>query len=71
MIFNLTRSHDFQRDASQQAIARWENEGGALASIPGQDGKDGAERLSTGSSRPIEIARDSHAVVVRQPESQQ
>jgi hypothetical protein len=70
----MTSTQDTRRDASRQAIARWENEGGALTSFPRKESKESAERLAKGarSSRPIgrdnEDSRATHPVILGQPE---
>jgi hypothetical protein len=70
----MTLIQDTQRDASQQAIARWENEGGALTSFPAKNSRESAERLarSSGSSRPIgrnhDDSRVSDPIILGQPE---
>lgn len=55
MTFNMTSTQNIQRDASQEAIARWEDEGGASTSFPSKRGKESAERVAVGSrsNRPI------------------
>jgi len=72
--FNMTPTQNTQRDASQEAIARWEDEGGASTSFPSKRGKGGAERVANGlgSNRPIGRSHaESHDTQLGQPERSQ
>lgn len=66
----MTPTQNIQRDASQEAIARWEDEGGASTSFPCKRGEESAERVADGSRSNRSIGRsleDSHVTRLGQP----